>query len=183
MPPAFALSQDQTLRFIHPPQPRKAAADPTRDRSPKTHPSSPSKPSPVNHQATDPARQHPPARALTPASSAARASHSPSADRDTRHTRKAHHPAIPKPKGSAEQRSPLIVLPKPDANFNQQRNPAADQETEASVSIGQRPYRVGNRRLIRRGAEVSGSHHQRQGLVSETPGQSGEAYSFLPGSH
>ena len=162
MPPAFALSQDQTLRFIHQTKP-----------SPKTKPSrlKPNKanPQPITIQHTQPTQTPPPRshtqttlhQASQPSSSAARASHP-----QTNQGQKTTQQQMPKPTSSMSTQT----LPKPDTTFNEQCRRTRVRWQTASQRLSLRTFRSGRKTAARRlSASSAGRRYWRLRRSSSTP--------------
>ena len=163
MPPAFALSQDQTLRFISPPTPESTSQAIPANPHPQPIHSIATQPPQPNHQTQTPQQQHPPQTGRNPPSSAARASHSPSPSHKNRS--RTDTPAKARPshpnKDNQTATHPLNALPKPDAVFNEQL-PCGRPEACRPGPTGTRPCRVGSS-AFQRGRELSGVSHFGQG--------------------
>src|SRR3954452_24350824 len=124
MPPAFALSQDQTLRFISPRCPKASQAVPANYIQIPSIPSPPSHPN-RNHQNQTPPRQHPPQPDLRPATAAPPAHPTPhpriNGNRSPQDTHPAKARSQPSQKDNQTQtHSTKRALPKPDVVFNEQ---------------------------------------------------------------
>src|SRR6478609_8745570 len=159
MPPAFALSQDQTLRFISLPTPEDVAGHAREPTS--TNPFIPSPPGqPAKPPGTDPARQHPPDR---PKPTRQRRPRIPLPIPITGTDHRKNAPQNPAPSHSqriAKQQRSLNALPKPDAVFNEQL-PCGRPEACRPGPTGIRPCRVGSS-AFQRGQELSGANHSGQ---------------------